>query len=67
MHKIIGVILLVLGIYLLLRGHDVSRSLASQFRHLTNGSASARETYYFLGGALACAVGLVEFFRSGKK
>ena len=67
MHKIIGVVLLVVGVYLLMRGHDLSRALDAQFRSLFRGSSSARVTYYYLGGAIGCAVGLVEFFRSEKK
>ena len=67
MHKIIGVILLVVGVYLLLRGHDLSRSISSQFSSLFSGSPSARVTRFYFGGALVCAVGLVEFFRPEKK
>lgn len=64
MHKIIGVILLVFGAFLLLQAHDMSRSFIS---HVTLGSMAAKVRYYYLGGALCCAVGLVEFFRSDKK
>jgi hypothetical protein len=67
MHKIIGIILVVLGVYLLMQGHDFSRSINSQFKNLFTGSPPQRVTYYYLGGALCCAVGLVEFFRSEKK
>jgi hypothetical protein len=67
MHKIIGVILLVVGVFLLMQGHDISRSVDSQFKNLFTGSPSNKVAYYYLGGAICCAVGLVEFFRSGKK
>jgi len=67
MHKIIGAMLLVVGIFLLLRGHDLSRSLFSQLKNLTAGSPGARVMYLYLGGAVCCAVGLVEFFRPEKK
>ena len=67
MHKIIGVVLLVVGVYLLLQGHDLDRSFHAHFRGLFSGSPAAKVTYYYLGGALCCAVGLVEFFRSEKK
>ena len=67
MHKIIGVILLVVGVFLLVQGHDFARSLNSQFRNLVTGSPDRRVTYYYLGGAICCAVGLVEFFRPEKK
>ncbi len=67
MHKIIGVILLIVGVFLLIQGHDLSRSVSSHFKDLFTGSPSAKVTYYYLGGAMCCAVGLVEFFQSSKK
>ena len=67
MHKIIGVTLLVIGVFLLLRGHDLSSSLGSRLTNLAFGSAGARVTSFYLGGALCCAIGLVEFLRSEKK
>ena len=62
MHKIIGAILLVLGVFLLVRGHDLSRSIDSQFKNLFTGSPASRVTQYYLGGALCCAVGFVSAF-----
>jgi len=67
MHKIIGVILVVVGVYLLMKGHDLSGTIPSEVKGLFTGSPSQKVTYYYLGGALCCAVGLVEFFRSDKK
>jgi len=67
MHKIIGVVLLVVGIFLLMKGHDYSQALGSQVKNLFTGSPTSKVTYYYLGGALCCAIGLVEFFRPGKK
>ena len=65
MHKIIGVVLLVTGVFLLLQGRDLDH-FHSQVRSLFSSSPAAKVTYYYLGGALCCAVGLVEFFRSEK-
>jgi uncharacterized membrane protein len=67
MHKIIGVVLVVVGAYLLMQGHDMSRSVNSQVQNLFTGAPDKHVTYYYLGGALCCAIGLVEFFRPGKK
>lgn len=67
MHKVIGVILLVVGVFLLVQAHDLSRSFFSQLRNLAVGAQPARVTYYYLAGVVCCAVGLVEFFRSDKK
>jgi hypothetical protein len=67
MHKIIGAVLVVVGVYLLMQGHDVARSVNSQFKDLLTGSPARQVTYYYLGGTVCCAVGLVEFFRPDKK
>jgi hypothetical protein len=68
MNKIIGVILIVVGIYLLVRGHDMSQAVNSQVKNLFTGSPTDKVTYYYLGGAICCAVGLVSvFFMPGKK
>jgi hypothetical protein len=67
MHKIIGVALLAAGVYLLIRGHDISQSVNSQVKNIFTGSPSSNVTYYYLGGAVCCAAGLVQIFRFGKK
>jgi len=67
MHKIIGAILLVVGVFLLIQGHDISRSFVSQVKNIAVGSPSDKVTYYCLAGAICCAAGLVEVFWSGKK
>jgi hypothetical protein len=67
MHKIIGIVFVVAGVYLLMQGHDMSRSVNSQVKNLFTGSPDRNVTYYYLGGALCCAIGLVEFFRPDKK
>jgi drug/metabolite transporter (DMT)-like permease len=59
MNKIIGAILIVVGIYLLVRGHDISQSVNSQVKNLFTGSPTDNATYYYLGGAVCCAAGVV--------
>ena len=55
MHKIIGAILLVVGVFLLFQGHDVSRSVNSQVKNLFTGSPTDQVTHYYLSGAICCA------------
>jgi len=66
MHKIIGAVLLVAGAFLFIRGHDMSQAINSQVKNLFTGSPTDKVMYYYLGGALCGAVGLVEIFRSSK-
>ena len=67
MHKIIGAVLLVVGVFLLIRGHDLSQSINSQVKNLFTGSPSDKVMYYYLGGAVCGAVGVVVLFRPSKK
>jgi hypothetical protein len=67
MHKIIGAVLVIVGLYLLLQGHDLDHSFHAPWSRLFAGSSSGKVGYYYLGGALCCAVGLVEFFRPERK
>ena len=67
MNKIIGIVFVVVGVYLLMQGHDAARSVNSQVQDLFTGSPDKHVTYYYLGGVLCCAIGLVEFFRPDKK
>ena len=68
MNKIIGVILLVLGVYLLVRGHDIAQSVNSQVKNLFTGSPTDKAVQYYLGGAICGAVGFVlTFFLPSKK
>ena len=67
MNKIIGVILLIVGVFLLIRGHDLSQTVNSQVKNLFTGSPNDKVMYYYLGGAVCGAVGLMQLLRSGKK
>jgi hypothetical protein len=58
---------MVVGVFLLVQGHDLSRSFFAHFHSLAVGAQPAKVTYFYLAGTLCCAVGLVEFFRPDKK
>ena len=55
MQKTIGVICLVIGLWLVFRGHDVADSIGSQFTRAFTGSPMGKATHYYLAGV---AVGL---------
>jgi uncharacterized membrane protein len=57
--KIIGVICLVIGLWLLLRGRDLANSIGSQFTKAFTGAPLGKATHYYLAGA---AVGLFGVF-----
>jgi drug/metabolite transporter (DMT)-like permease len=60
MQKIIGVICLAVGVVLLVWGHNIAQSLNSQVKNIFTGSPTDRVMYYYLGGAVLCAVGLTQ-------
>jgi hypothetical protein len=60
MQKIIGVICLVLGILLLLWGHNIAQSVDSQVKQIFTGSPTDRATYYYIAGT---ALGLFGLFQ----
>ena len=67
MHKVIGSVLLVAGLFLLIRGHDISQSINSQVKNLFTGTPVKHVIYYYVGGAACLAVGLAEIFRKSEK
>lgn len=67
MNKIIGAILLVVGVFLLVRGHDMSQAVNSQVKNLFTGSPTDKVMYYYLGGAICAAVGAVMVFSGSAK
>ncbi len=48
--RIIGVICLIIGIVLLVRGHEMAESLGSQVRQVFTGAPSNRSTYFYIAG-----------------
>ena len=62
MQKRIGIICLVVGVALLLKGHDVARSVDSQIKNIFTGSPAHKVIYYYLVGAVLCTAGLAQIF-----
>ena len=65
-NKLIGFVLLAVGIMLLVMGYNASQSMGSQFREAFSGSMSDRATMFYLGGAVVTAVGAYLAFMTRK-
>jgi ABC-type uncharacterized transport system permease subunit len=65
-NKLIGLVLLAVGIVLLVMGYNASQSLGSQFKEAFSGSMSDKATLFYLGGAIVTAVGAYLTFLSRK-
>ncbi|MDD5138981.1 MAG: DUF3185 family protein [Verrucomicrobiales bacterium] len=62
MQRIIGVICLVIGVLLLVWGHDITRSVDSQVKQLFTGAPVERATYYYIAGTALGLFGLFQIF-----
>ena len=57
--RMIGVVLLVVGVALLIVGLNASHSLADQATHTFTGRFTQATTWYIIGGLAAGVMGLV--------
>ena len=62
MQRIIGVICLVIGVLLLVWGHDIAQSVNSQVKQLFTGAPMERATYYYIAGTALGLFGLFQIF-----
>lgn len=58
MNKVIGIILLVVGIILLYFGYEAYNSPASEVSQAVTGETTDNAMWYLIGGAVAVVVGL---------
>jgi uncharacterized membrane protein len=62
MQKISGVICLVIGILLLLRGHNIANSVGSQVQQIFTGSPTDRAMHFYIGGLVLAILGVALIF-----
>ena len=66
MQKAIGVVCLVVGVMLLVWGHNISQTVGSQVKEAVTGSPIDRTIYFYIGGAVLSVLGVFRIFWSGK-
>ena len=62
MQTITGVVCLVVGILLLLWGHDIANSVGSQVQQIFTGSPTDRAMYFYIGGLILVGLGVGRIF-----
>ena len=62
MQKIVGIICLVVGITLLLWGHNIANSVGSQVQQIFTGSPMARAEHFYIGGLVLTILGVALIF-----
>jgi len=50
MQIVVGLIALIIGVFLLVRGHDMAQSIGGQVQQAFTGAPSNRQTYFYVGG-----------------
>lgn len=58
MQKLIGAACLAIGIMLLIWGHNAHDSVGSQVKEAVTGTPVDKAIYFYIIGAILCAVGL---------
>ncbi len=64
---IIGVISLAIGIFLLVRGHDMAQSIGSQVKQAFTGAPQDRGTYFYIAGIAFTIFGAFQILWAAKR
>ena len=67
MTKLVGVVLLVLGVVLLVFGFNAKESFASEVSETFTGNPTDASMWYLIGGAVAAVAGLVLVARGPRR
>ena len=66
MQKGVGVICLVVGVLLIVWGHNMAQSVGGQLQRAFTGSPGDKPMWLYIGGGVLCALGLFQIFRAKK-
>jgi hypothetical protein len=62
MQKIIGIISVVIGVLLLVWGHDMAESIGSQVQQIFTGAPTDRAMYFYIAGVALVIFGMFQIF-----
>ena len=62
MQKIIGVLCLAVGVFLLVWGRKIADSFGSQVQQIFTGAPMDRAMYLYIGGIVLIILGVAQFF-----
>jgi hypothetical protein len=66
MQKIVGIICLVVGVLLLVWGHNMAESVGGQLQNAFTGSPGDKPMWLYIGGGVLCALGVFQIFVAKK-
>ncbi len=64
--QLLGIVLLVAGAVMLYFGYTASQGIGEQIHETFTGRFTDSTTWYFIGGAVACAAGVVLLALKGR-
>jgi len=62
MQKIIGIISVVIGVLLLVWGHDMAESISSQVQQIFTGAPTDRAMHFYIAGVALVIFGMFQIF-----
>ena len=62
-NKLIGVVLLVVGVAFLIWGYNISQSFSGQVSEAFSGSPGDKAMFMYIGGAICAALGIFSLLR----
>ena len=67
MQKVTGIICIVVGVLLLVWGHNIAESLGSQVQQVFTGAPTDRAMYFYIGGIVLALLGVAQIFWPGRR
>ena len=62
MQKIIGILCLAVGVFLLVWGRKIADSFGSQVQQVFTGAPTDRAMYFYIGGIVLVILGVAQIF-----
>jgi hypothetical protein len=67
MQKVTGIICIIVGVILLVWGHNIANSVGSQVQQIFTGAPTDRAMYFYIGGVVLLILGAGQIFWPGKQ
>jgi tRNA(Ile)-lysidine synthase TilS/MesJ len=67
MQKAIGILCVVIGVLLLVWGHNMAQSISGQLQNVFTGSPGNKPMYLYIGGTVLEILGVAQIFWPAKR
>lgn len=59
MSKLIAIVLIVVGVFLIIWGYNESQTLGSQLNRMFSGAETERTLIFYIGGGISLVLGII--------